>query len=117
VSTCRRCGILISPQYLFCYDCNKSAKTYKDENGYVRFKDTDIPLHRYVAEKKLGRPLRPHEVVHHKDRNKSNNSMDNLWVFPDQEAHDRAHEEDAYYYGRRASYQGFRRKCRRYPDN
>jgi hypothetical protein len=38
---------------------------------------------------------RPGEVVHHKNRNKSDDSMDNLWVFRNQDAHDRAHKIDA----------------------
>lgn len=110
---CKSCGKPIADQYLHCYYCNKSAKTYKDERGYVRFKDTDTPLHRYVAEKKLGRELRPGEVVHHKDRRKDNNSMNNLWVFKNQEAHDRAHKIDAAKYGPKASYQGFQKKKRK----
>ena len=85
------------------------SKTYIDEDGYLRFKDSDIPVHRWVAEKKLGRELRPGEVVHHKDRDKLNNDPSNLWVFGSQEEHDRVHEEDALRHGERASYQGFRR--------
>ena len=85
------------------------AKTYKDKNGYLRFRDSDIPVHRWVAENKLGRPLRPGEVVHHKDRDKLNNDPDNLWVFASQEEHDMAHAEDALLHGEKASYQGFRK--------
>ncbi|MGI0013224.1 MAG: HNH endonuclease [Nitrososphaera sp.] len=112
MSTCRRCGAPISSQYLFCYNCNRSAKTYKDERGYIRFKDSDLFLHRHVAEKKLGRELEPSEVVHHKNRNKTDNSLDNLWVFRNQDAHDSVHKLDAERYGKTASYQGFRRKRR-----
>lgn len=36
--------------------------------------------HRLVMEASLGRHLLPHEVVHHKDHNKLNNSADNLEV-------------------------------------
>lgn len=43
--------------------------------------------HRSVAEQKLGRPLRPGEVVHHIDGNKRNNHPDNLWVFSSQKEH------------------------------
>ena len=37
--------------------------------------------HIIVAEKKLGRMLRPGETVHHIDRNRKNNDPDNLMVF------------------------------------
>lgn len=84
-----------------------AGKTYTDENGYLRFKDSDMLVHRYVAEKKLGRSLQPSEVVHHKNRDKTDNSPDNLWVFPSQEEHDRVHKIDAYNHGKKASYQGF----------
>lgn len=36
--------------------------------------------HRVVAEGILGRPLKPGEIVHHKDENKKNNDPDNLMV-------------------------------------
>lgn len=47
---------------------------YKDRHGYVR-------EHRLVMEQHLGRYLSPHEVVHHKDNNPSNNDLKNLEVF------------------------------------
>lgn len=83
------------------------SKTYVDQDGYRRFKDSDTLVHRWVAEKKLGRRLKPGEVVHHKDRNKLNNSPENLWVFKNQKEHDRAHRIDAKKHGAKASYQGF----------
>lgn len=88
---------------------NKHSKTYIDEEGYSRFTDSDIPVDRWVAEKKLGRKLRPEEVVHHIDRDKLNNSAENLWVFRNQEEHDRAHREDERIYGKSAWYPGFNR--------
>ena len=43
------------------------------DNGYAA-------EHRVVASKKLGRPLRDNEVVHHRDGNKRNNRPSNLQV-------------------------------------
>ena len=48
-------------------------------------------VHRTVAEKMLGRKLRPGEVVHHKDGNKQNNTPENLLVLPSQKEHAKLH--------------------------
>lgn len=56
------------------------GKFFYDKNGYPKWADTGEYVHRSVAEKKIGRPLREHEVVHHKDGDKSNFSKDNLRV-------------------------------------
>ncbi len=53
---------------------------FKDNKGYPRSKSTGKLIHRSVAEKKIGRPLREHEVVHHKDGNKENFRGSNLRV-------------------------------------
>lgn len=63
----------------------------KDVNGYwlVRLSKDDPMIsmanhhrnvleHRLVMARKLGRPLTPHETVHHIDGDRSNNSPDNL---------------------------------------
>lgn len=61
-----------------------------NNNGYIAYYIPDHHLasscgivyeHMLMAEKMLGRELRPGEVVHHKDRNRYNNSIDNLMVF------------------------------------
>ena len=49
--------------------------------------------HRVVAERMIGRPLLPGEVVHHIDGNKRNNDERNLVVFSSQADHARSHAE------------------------
>lgn len=52
-----------------------------------------VHTHRVVAELVLGRPLSPDEVVHHIDKNKRNNSPENLMVFKNQAEHAAWHAE------------------------
>lgn len=80
------------------------SKTYIDKNGYLRFIDSHKPVHRYVAEKKLGRRLKPGEVVHHRDRNKLNNDPNNLKVCNSQLEHKIIHKFDEVMYGKEATY-------------
>ena len=53
-------------------------KTYKDDNGYLRFNNSNKLVHRWVVEINIGRNLLPNEVIHHRDGNKLNNSIENL---------------------------------------
>jgi hypothetical protein len=70
------------------------GNTYKDKKGYKHYKDSDKLVHRHVAERKLGRKLNAGEVVHHKNRNKQDNSRNNLWVFKSQKKHYKTHKKD-----------------------
>jgi len=70
------------------------GNTYIDKNGYKRYRDSDILVHRYVAKRKLGRKLRPGEVVHHKNSNKKDNRRKNLQVLPSQKNHYRIHKKN-----------------------
>jgi hypothetical protein len=72
---------------------NNQGKTYIDNNGYRRFKDSNKLVHRYVMEKKLGRKLKYGEIVHHIDRNKLNNLPENLEVFANQDEHQEHHNK------------------------
>jgi HNH endonuclease len=86
--------------------------TYIDNKSYKRYEDSGKLVHRVAAEIKLNRKLKPGEVVHHKDRNKINNSFNNLYVFKNQEQHDWIHKKDARRFGKKASYQGFKKKSK-----
>ena len=50
--------------------------------------------HRVAAEAMLGRPLRPGEVVHHRDGDKLNNDPMNLEVLPSQAEHTKTQRRD-----------------------
>ena len=65
--------------------------TYIDKNGYSRFIDSERLVHRWKAEKKLGRKLRPNEVIHHKNRNKLDNRIENLAICSNQSEHHMLH--------------------------
>ena len=51
-----------------------------------------VAAHTLNAEKKIGRPLRSNEVVHHKNRNKADNSGSNLRVM-DRSNHSKMHRK------------------------
>ncbi len=56
----------------------RDSKTYTDKRGYLRFRDSNKLVHRWVMEKKLDRPLHEDELVHHINGNKKDNKPDNL---------------------------------------
>lgn len=59
--------------------------------GRTYAKEYSQHAHRVVMERKLGRKLRPGEVVHHIDGDKRNNDPDNLMLFPSIAEHSRYH--------------------------
>ena len=71
-----------------------------DKDGYVGYyipshhlsnKAGIVFEHMIVAEELLERDLNPGEVVHHKDRNRKNNSVNNLMVFKTNSDHSAYH--------------------------
>ena len=72
-----------------------NGKTYRKLNGKH--------YHRTVAEIKLGRKLKPGEIVHHLDRNKRNNDPDNIMVFINQSEHVKWHAQHDEHFGRNKS--------------
>jgi len=90
----------------FCsHECRSRAKyrtggTYVAGNGYVYIKvaphHSDRSngyrlLHRVVAERALGRALKPNEIVHHKNGNKRDNRAENLAVVASDAEHFKHH--------------------------
>jgi len=60
-----------------------------NKQGYVEIEvdGKKVLAHRYVVEKFIGRKLKPKEVVHHLDFDRSNNHPSNLMIFKNQNAH------------------------------
>ena len=71
-------------------------KTFRDAQGYLRFIDSRKLVHRWKAEKKLGRRLQSGEVVHHQNKIKTDNRYGNLQVFNSRKAHQAHHIKKAW---------------------
>jgi len=58
---------------------------YKDQHGYIRIKCSNksgfILEHRLMMEMKLGRRLESQEQVHHINKNRSDNRIENLRLY------------------------------------
>ena len=70
----------------------KLRKAHLDTGeGRTYAKEYSRHAHRVAMERKLGRKLKPGEIVHHIDGDKRNNDPDNLMLFPSQAEHARYH--------------------------
>lgn len=65
-------------------------------NGYVQMHVPGLAryVHVHTMEQHLGRKLLPGEIVHHIDRNRSNNQLSNLQLFASQKEHMQQHRRD-----------------------
>ena len=75
---------------------NWKGGVVKDRNGYsllkmrehpAAYKEGYILLHRYVVEAYIGRFLNSEEIIHHIDKNRSNNLPENLYLFSNRRTH------------------------------
>jgi hypothetical protein len=76
-----------------------SGNYYKNKQGYLINKTTGKPKHQEVLEKKFGHPLSEGSVVHHKNRDKTDNRASNLWAFKSQGEHFKTHLKDKKRFG------------------
>jgi hypothetical protein len=74
------------------YKCNGYYIVFVPEHPFAS--DNTVLEHRLVMEKKLGRYLTSEEVVHHIDRNKLNNDINNLMLFPSNSEHLKYHARE-----------------------
>ena len=72
---------------------NRKKRTFHyNKSGYPISNSTGKSIHRQVASKKIGRPIRRNEEVHHKDHNPKNFRRSNLVVMK-KRTHRKGHRE------------------------
>jgi hypothetical protein len=79
---------------LYRYRRGDGDGKYLDADGYFKIYDGDgrrLFYHRVVAERMLGRKLKPEERIHHINFDKTNNREENLYVCRDRSHHFRVH--------------------------
>lgn len=81
------------------YFAMKKSSVYRDKWGNIRYRNSDKTVAVARMEKFFGHKLSKGSVVHHKNRDKTDNKPSNLWVFKSQEEHDRIHRKDKRRFG------------------
>ena len=91
--SCQFCGaeFRVNTTYPSQKFCSRSCAQRSRGTGRSYPKIGNRHAHRVVAEWKLGRALRPGEIVHHQDEDRSNYASDNLEVLQSQAEHAREH--------------------------
>lgn len=106
---CKCCGIEIltykkRPSIYCSKECSIKSRfgingEYKQKKDYLERRVIDGKLrtvHRYLIEKKLGRKLKPKEIVHHIDMDNKNNTIENLYLCCNLSEHNRVHRSIDY---------------------
>lgn len=76
-----------------CINAIGYRKVYNSEATKGRYKEPYIPEHRLVMEQSLERKLTPKEVVHHINKDKLDNRIENLMLFENDIAHQNYHAQ------------------------
>ena len=105
-SKCKYCDRLVGRTGAFGM-CNKHYQMYRKHgdamyfdrkerslsHGYYRFGKRGQALHRKIYENYIGRKLKPSEVVHHINFIKTDNRIENLYLYSSKSEHTRQHQK------------------------
>ena len=91
------CSVKCSARWKSLNLSGKNSPYYKhglDSKGYKvckNQKSNTRKVHRHIMEEYLGRKLKSTEIVHHIDFDKTNNNIENLYLFESQKRHGAYH--------------------------
>lgn len=91
-STGKKCPEISARQMGTKNPCWKGGSQYKKGYAYIYTGNQKYrPIHRFIMEDILGRPLKKREVVHHVNGDRTDNRVENLQYFRNKSAHSRIH--------------------------